>query len=255
MEHNIRVQLAGGAIVVAAAVGLSLLVSTWVVSRSIDRRTRTQASSMRDVTVKGSARQRVVSDVAVWTIAVRGEAPVLRDAFLRMADSSEEVVAYLRERGFSAGEILQGAIETSEFYKRDASGMQTREVASYVLSREITVTSGQVARVASAAAEVTELIRDGRLIESRPPAFTYSKLADLRAVIQGEAAKDARGRAEEIARNAGGRIGPIRDVQAGVLQVTRPNSTEVSSYGMYDTATIEKDVAAVVTVRFEVESR
>lgn len=253
MEHTIKLSLARGAIIVCAAVGLSLIASTFVVSRSIDRRTRTQAKSVQDVTVKGSAKRRVTSDIGVWTIVVRGEGEKLPDAYLTIANASEEVLAYLRERGFTDAEILQGAIDTSTFYKHDANGTETREVASYSLSREFTVTSANVARIASAAAEVTELIRVGLLVESQAPAFTYSKLGDLRVQIQGEAAKDARARADEIARNAGGKIGPIRDVQAGVLQVTRPNSTDVSGYGMYDTATIEKDVTAVVTVTFGVD--
>ena len=42
---------------------------------------------------------------------------------------------------------------------------------------------------------------------------------------------------------------PWRD-RMGVLQITRPNSTDVSSYGIYDTSTIEKDVSVVVTTTF-----
>jgi hypothetical protein len=38
----------------------------------------------------------------------------------------------------------------------------------------------------------------------------------------------------------------------GVLQITRPHSTEVSSYGIYDTDTIDKDVRAEVSVTFGV---
>lgn len=254
MEHTIKLSLARGAVIVCAAVGLSLIASTLLVSRTIDRRTRSQAKSIQDVTVKGSARRRVASDIGVWTIVVRGEADKLPDAYLKIADTSEEVAAYLKDRGFTDSEILQTAINTSTFYKRDAIGSETREVEGYSLQREFTITSSNVARIASAAAEVTELIRVGLLVESQAPAFTYSKLGELRVQIQGEAAKDARARADEIARNAGGNIGAIKDVQAGVLQVTRPNSTDVSGYGMYDTATIEKDVTAVVTVTFGVDS-
>ena len=40
----------------------------------------------------------------------------------------------------------------------------------------------------------------------------------------------------------------------GVMQITRPNSTEVAGYGLYDTTTVEKDITAVVTVTFGVEN-
>ena len=35
-----------------------------------------------------------------------------------------------------------------------------------------------------------------------------------------------------------------------VGQVTSPNSTDVSGYGVYDASTIQKDVTAVVNVTF-----
>ena len=40
----------------------------------------------------------------------------------------------------------------------------------------------------------------------------------------------------------------LRSVDVGVFQVTSPNSTEVSDYGVYDTSTVDKDVTAVVNV-------
>jgi len=39
-------------------------------------------------------------------------------------------------------------------------------------------------------------------------------------------------------------------VQVGVFQITSPNSTQVSDYGVYDTSTLNKDVTAVVNVTF-----
>ena len=39
-------------------------------------------------------------------------------------------------------------------------------------------------------------------------------------------------------------------MNVGVFQVTSPNSTDVSDYGVYDTSTREKDVTAVVNATF-----
>jgi len=71
--------------------------------------------------------------------------------------------------------------------------------------------------------------------------------------LLGEASQDARKRADEIVKNAGGSVGEVRSAQMGVLQITEPNSTEVSGTGRYDTSTIEKDISAVVTVTFGVQ--
>ena len=65
-----------------------------------------------------------------------------------------------------------------------------------------------------------------------------------------EATKDALARAKVLVEATGGDLGGLRDVNVGVFQVTAPNSTDVSDYGVYDTSTIRKDVTAVVNVSF-----
>jgi hypothetical protein len=56
-----------------------------------------------------------------------------------------------------------------------------------------------------------------------------------------------------IVESTGRGLGDLRSVSVGVFQVTAPNSTEVSDYGVYDTATVQKDVTAVVNVAFALE--
>ena len=46
----------------------------------------------------------------------------------------------------------------------------------------------------------------------------------------------------------------MRSSSLGVYQITSRDSTEVSDYGINDTSTREKDVTAVVTAGFDVES-
>ena len=49
---------------------------------------------------------------------------------------------------------------------------------------------------------------------------------------------------------AGGHLGRLQSVSAGVFQITAPNSTDTSGEGVYDTSTIDKDVTAVVNLTF-----
>jgi len=62
-------------------------------------------------------------------------------------------------------------------------------------------------------------------------------------------------RAEQIATNSGCAIAEVRNARMGVLQITRPHSTEVSDSGLNDSSSIEKDVTAVVSLTFALESR
>ena len=73
--------------------------------------------------------------------------------------------------------------------------------------------------------------------------------------ILGDASKDARARADEVARNAGSTVGEVRSAHMSPLQIVRPNSTDVSGEGRYDTATIDKDVYAVVTLTFAISAK
>jgi hypothetical protein len=253
-EHRVRVNLLGTAIILAAGIAVSAITSTVVAGRAMNAKIRTQAKVYQDITVKGSARLRVTSDIGVWRISVSSEHKELTSAFGLLEASVTAVQKFLAAKGFAAGEVALSAIETSQYYARDANGRETREIAGYNLSRSFTVTSGDVQRVARSAGEVTELLRDGVKVSSSLPQFSFTKLADLKVQILGDAAKDARTRAEEIVRNSGGRLGSLRDAQMGVMQITQPNSTEVAGYGLYDTSTIEKDVTAVVTVTFGVDN-
>ncbi len=69
----------------------------------------------------------------------------------------------------------------------------------------------------------------------------------------GEAAKDAKVRAEKIAASTGNSIGTVRSARMGVMQITAADSTEVSDAGISDTSSIDKDVTAVVNISFAVD--
>jgi hypothetical protein len=254
MEYRIRVNLLSTAIVIAIGVVVSTITSTVVAARAYQSRVKQVASSQREISVKGSARERVASDVGMWTVTVSGEGKTLPEAFEVLDGGAGKVAAFLREQGFADAEVVMEAIETKNHYATDEKGNATWRVEGYGLSRRVTVTSRAVGKMATAAGEVTKLIKDGVVVSSSKPRFYFTKIADLKVKILGEAAKDAMTRAVEIAKNSGGTVGGVRNVQMGVLQITEPNSTEVSGQGIYDTDTIEKDVSAVVTVTYGVDA-
>jgi uncharacterized protein len=248
MEYRVRVNMFGAAAVIAGGIVASVVTSTVVASRAYQSRVKQVSSQGQEITVRGSARTRVRADIAVWRIAVSGEAADLRDAFSILESGVERVQLFLDDRGFSGDEIALAAIETSTFYTRDGAGRETRQIAGHRLERAFTITSNNVEAIAAAAADVTHLLRENIHVASSRPAYYISNLPDLRVQIAGEASKDARTRADEIARGSGSRITAVRRAQMGVIQVTEPNSTDVASYGIYDTRTIEKDVSVVVTL-------
>jgi hypothetical protein len=248
------VSIFGAALVLALAFAVSLITSTTVASRAYQARARQTARLDQEITVKGSTRQRVTSDLAVWHITIRAEAPALADAFSSLDAATTKVRGFLVDKGFADPEVHEGAIDTATFYAHDDKGVQTRQISGFALDRLFTVTTADVGRVAAAAGQVTQLLRDGVQVASARPEYYYSKAADLKVQLLGAATKDARARADEIAKNSGCRVAEVHKAQMGVIQITQPNSTDVSGSGLYDTSTIEKDVSVVVTLSLGLES-
>jgi hypothetical protein len=78
-------------------------------------------------------------------------------------------------------------------------------------------------------------------------------LPELRVSLLGEALKDARARATEIAKSANTKVGALKSAASGVVQVSAPNSIDVSDYGNYDTSSMDKDVMVTVRATFLVQ--
>ncbi len=144
------------------------------------------------------------------------------------------------------------SITTTTLKRRDSDYNDTGEITGYSLSQQIEVRSNEVQKIAQIAREATELINQGILIESGTPQYYYTAIGDLKIEMLGEAAKDAKERAERIASSTGNSIGSVRSARMGVMQITAADSTDVSDYGVYDTSTIDKDMTAVVNISFAV---
>lgn len=211
------------------------------------------------VTVTGSARQTVQSDLVQWGASVYANEMTMQEGYARLEGYRTRIKAFLRERRVPESEIVFSGVTQRDMVERSPRKSRTGEMEyeskfiGYQLTQRFDVKSPQVDSIAAIARDITKLIGEGMPLNSEPPRYYYTKLNDLRVSLLGEATKDARLRAETISEAAGGDIGKLRSARMGVFQVTAPNSRDVSDYGIYDTSTIEKDVNAVVTVTFSLE--
>lgn len=205
------------------------------------------------ITVTGSAKKRIKSDLVVWSAGVSWQSPQLSDAYRQLSDSIPRIKQYLVGKGVPENQMTVSAITTTTLKGKDENGNETAEITGYSLRQTIEIKSNDVDKVAQIAREATELINQGILIESNAPQYYYTQIGDLKVEMLGEAAKDAKMRAEKIASSTGSSIGSVRSARMGVLQITPADSTDVSDYGIYDTTTIDKDMTAVVNISFAVE--
>lgn len=204
------------------------------------------------ITVTGSARKRIRSDLVIWKAGVSYQAPVLADAYRSLSENVPRVKSYLVGKGIPEDQITISSISSQTLHARNEQGEDTGQITGYSLRQELEVRSNDVDKIAKIAREATELINQGILLESMAPAYHYTKLGEEKITMLAEAAKDAKVRAERVAESTGSSIGSVRTARMGVLQITPADSNEVSDSGMNDTSSLEKDITAVVNVGFEI---
>lgn len=204
------------------------------------------------ITVTGSARKRIRSDLVIWKAGVSYQAPVLADAYSSLSENVPKVKSYLIGKGIPENQITISSISSQTLHARNDQGEDTGAITGYSLRQELEVRSNDVDKIAKVAREATELINQGILLESMAPEYHYTKLGEEKITMLAEAAKDAKVRAERVAESTGSSIGSVRTARMGVLQITPADSNEVSDSGMNDTSSLEKDITAVVNVGFEI---
>jgi hypothetical protein len=205
------------------------------------------------ITVTGSARKRIKSDLVVWKSAISYQAPVLSEAYRSLSEAVPRVKAYLISKGIAENQITVSSISSQTLHSKTTEGQESSDITGYSLRQELSVRSNDVDKISQIARQATELINQGILIESMPPEYLYTQLGGLKIEMLAEASKDAKVRAEQIAQSTGSSIGSVRSARMGVLQITAADSNEVSDSGMNDTTSVEKDITAVVNIGFAVD--
>ncbi|MGI8733688.1 MAG: SIMPL domain-containing protein [Pyrinomonadaceae bacterium] len=204
------------------------------------------------ITVTGSARKRIKSDLVIWKAGVSYQAPVLADAYRSLSENVPRVKAYLVGKGIPENEITISSISSQTLHVRDSNGQDTGQISGYSLRQELEIRSHDVEKIAKIAREATELINQGILLESMAPEYHYTKLGEEKITMLAEAAKDAKARAVKVAESTESSIGSVRTARMGVLQITPADSNDVSDSGMNDTSSLDKDITAVVNLSFEI---
>lgn len=223
---------------------LSLILSTSIVSNTLSR---------SGIEVTGSAVEVVKSDNASWDLDLSTGAKNKKVAYDKLVKDKEIVLNYLKSKGFSDADIeIQNTNSYPVFKKAPDTGDDTNEVDHYVCSQTIRINSNNLQLIKDVSLDAENLVNKGIDVRSNPPAYFYTKLSDLKIKLLNEASEDAKRRAKAMLRSTGSRVGTIKSVRAGVFQITTPNSTEVSDYGVYDTSTIDKKVTAVTQVTFRI---
>ena len=201
------------------------------------------------VTVTGSAKQQVTSDFTIWDLSVTSQQAGAATAAKELAAWTTSIRVFLTAQGITSDELTVQPVSTQVVTPASNNG-DSSTVIGYQVTRNFEIRSSRVDLVAKTAEASAKLIGAGIPLQAQPLQYVLTKLGDIRPKLLAEAVRDAQNRGKVLVEASGAKLGKLRDVIVGVFQVTSPNSTQVSDYGVYDTTTLTKDVTAVVNVTF-----
>jgi len=228
------------------SIGVAVVLTAKIVAGTIH-----DARHIRDtISVTGSARKPITSDLVRWSLTVSRDAPTAATAAKHLTGDVARVRAFLGQQGIPSNAI---ALEVVQSQQRVVPLGHHRRKITYRVSQGLGISTREIDVVERATTRVGGLIAQGIDVSAGSPAYISTELTQAKLNALAAATADARKRAEILVHGLGGKLGPMRRTQLGVYQITPRDSTEISDYGINDTTSREKDVNAVVTATFAVK--
>ena len=231
-----------------AILGLSLIVSTFIFSSTW----RKIKSENQTITVTGSAKKVIVSDLGVLRGTLSVEASTALEAYRLLQAQKPILMEYFKSKGFSADKVNLQTITSFPNFSFNEQGQNTG-IRSYSTSQIIDISASDVQLIKAMSIEISSLVERGVNFQVNQPEYYYTKIGDIKIEIQAEAARDAMIRGERIAEATGRELGALKSARMGVLQITPENSNLISDYGVNDVSSIRKEIIAVVNANFEID--
>jgi len=213
---------------------------------------RSNNKANQTIEVTGSARKSITADFAILRGSIIGYGTTQKGAFTELENQKPMLLKYLAEKGFTADQVKFSPAFSYAQYEYNNNGQQTG-IRGYNYNQTFSIEHNDVQRISDLSLAIASIVEQGVYLEMQTPQFMYTKLADLKIEIQGEAAKDAMVRAEKIMQATGRSLGGLHRADMGVLQIIPKNSADVSDYGMNDVSSIDKEIVAVVHASFEID--
>ena len=201
------------------------------------------------ISITGSARRNVTSDLVIWRARFSVQAATLMAAQQRLKEDRAKVEAWLRLHAIQDFQLqpVQIADIRSRGNKDDDT---TTKLIGYRVSQNVEIVSDKVDQVPRIASDSTALLEQGVAFVSEQMDFIYTKAGEAKIELIAEATKDARARAEQIAAQGGRTIKGLRSARMGVVQINPRYSTATSWEGNNDTSSPEKTMITTVNATF-----
>jgi hypothetical protein len=210
--------------------------------------TRAYMASGKSISVTGSAKKEIQSDLMLWRASYSVEAANLADAHRALKLDADKVKTFLTDHnvGTTNYKTCTIAIQESKITKHTDDA----PTPVYNLSQSIEVQSTNLDLIRNLDTDCSQLVEQGVVFTTSGIQYLYTKAAEAKIEMLAEATRDARARADQIAKNSDCQIASLRDARMGVFQITPVFGHETSWEGQNDTTSYEKTITAVVSATF-----
>jgi uncharacterized protein len=229
------------------ALAIAIAFTGWLASSAIR-----ESRSDQDITVTGSAKKTITSDLVQWKGNLTAEGTNLAQITEQLRAGVTRFRNYVTQNGKVNVKFAPLSSEPQTFEEVSENGVR-RSVAGFRVRQAFQVESTEVDATSLLAGKTADAMLSAGVPYDASLSYLYTKIAELRLEMLEAATADAKKRAETIAKGASISIGAARNARVGVFQITAKNSPEVDDYGAFDTGSIEKDITAVVSVTFAVQ--
>tara|TARA_B100001287_G_scaffold170115_1_gene143173 strand:- start:3002 stop:3742 length:741 start_codon:yes stop_codon:yes gene_type:complete len=234
-------------------IAFAVIITGYILGSSYLSRGKSDPS----VTVKGLGQQSFDSDLIVWRASFSRNSVDLKQAYQDLNADILKVKKFLESQGIQDTEVVFDAADIRKNYDNqyDENGNFTERLfRAYDLSQSFEVQSKSVDLVEKTSREVSKLIDAGIELNSYSPEYYYTKLAKLKIKMIEAATKDAKNRAETIAKNGGGSLGKLTYASMGVFQITAENSSDEYSWGgSFNTSSKRKTASITMRLQYEID--
>lgn len=230
-------------------IGAALIVSVIILGTSYTYKYRIQNT----VAVTGLGETEFTSDLIVWRGSITTENQNVAAGYAQLEANKKKVLDFITSHGIAASSVDFMFVDVSKQYEGVYSSdgrYSGQRFTGYSLRQEFVVESTDIDAVETVSRSISSLIAQGVQMDLWQPAYYYSKLDGLKLDLIEQATRDARERAERIAREAEGKLGNVRSARTGVFQITGANTDEeFTAGGNFNTSSRHKK--ARITVRLE----
>ena len=201
----------------------------------------------RTISVTGAAFKPIRSDFAVWDASLSVTMPDLESAYSRLDRDIKMARQFLANNGFTEADYEVKGVQIMKQYDRD------RQPTGFMLSQSIRLELDDVDRIKKLSLDASTLIEKGVELTSFNPRYLFTGLDTLKLEMIRAATENARMRAQQLAETTGRKVGAPTSAGVGVFQIRPLHSQEVSSYGISDVSSIEKEIVCTVHISFLIE--